>query len=142
MFFSLDDTLKSSHPLYRLANKINWKKFEESFSPLYSDYGGRPAKPTRLMTGLLILRQFRNISDEQVVLQWQENAYYQYFRGMHDFVTEQPCNASELVHFRKRIGEEGAQLILEESIRVNDDHDKESGGTIYVDSTVQEKNVT
>ena len=34
------------------------------------------------------------------------------------------------------------RLILQESIRVNDDHEEESGGTVYIDSTVQEKNVT
>jgi hypothetical protein len=31
----------------------------------------------------------------------------------------EPCEASELVHFRKRIGESGIELILKESIRIN-----------------------
>lgn len=61
---------------------------------------------------------------------------------MHDFSIESPCTQSELGHFCKRIGEEGARLILEESIRVNDDHDRESSGTVYINSTVQEKNIT
>ena len=40
------------------------------------------------------------------------------------------ANASELVHFRKRIGEKGIELILSESIRVNDDKsDDEHHGT-------------
>ena len=38
---------------------------------------------------------------------------------------KQPCDASELVHFRNRIGEEGMELILAESICVNTDHDDE-----------------
>lgn len=95
------------------------------------------------MCGLLILKHLRNISDESVVEQWSENAYFQYFCGMCEFVPSFPCNASELVHFRKRIGEKGIELILAESIRVNDDKsDDEHHGTAFIDSTVQEKNVT
>ena len=56
---------------------------------------------------------------------------------------KQPCDASELVHFRNRIGEEGMELILAESIRVNTDHDDEDHfDTAFIDSTVQEKNIT
>ena len=77
------------------------------------------------MCGLLILKHLRNVSDEMVVSQWSENAYYQYFCGGLEFMPKQPCDASELVHFRNRIGEEGMELILAESIRVNTDHDDE-----------------
>jgi IS5 family transposase len=68
---------------------------------------GAPAKPIRLMVGLLILKHIRNLSDESVVEQWSENAYYQYFCGEKYFASAQPCVATELVEFRKRIGEEG-----------------------------------
>ena len=95
------------------------------------------------MCGLLILKHLRNISDESVVEQWSENAYFQYFCGMHEFVPSFPCPSSELVHFRKRIGEKGMELILSESIRVNDDKsDDDHHATAFIDSTVQEKNVT
>jgi len=70
------------------------------------------------MAGLLILKHLRNLSDESAVLQWNENAYYQYFCGMEAFSIDAPC-------------EEGIELIL-----------KESGGTGFIDSTVQENNVT
>jgi hypothetical protein len=86
--------------------------FEEAFTPLYCPDNGRPAKPIRLMCGLLILKHLRNLSDESVVEQWSENAYFQYLCGMHEFVPSFPCNSSELVHFRKRIGEKGIELIL------------------------------
>lgn len=142
MFFSLSDTLDPTHELYRLAGKINWQLFEDEFSRLYSSDNGRPAKPIRLMVGLIILRHYRNISDDQVVLQWTENAYYQYFCGMEEFCIRRPCDSSELTVFRRLIGEKGVQLILKESIRVNDDHDEESGKPVYIDSTVQEKNIT
>ncbi|PXX21106.1 IS5 family transposase, partial [Hoylesella shahii DSM 15611 = JCM 12083] len=51
---------------------------------------------------------------------------------------KQPCDASELVHFRNRIGEKGMELILAESIRVNTDHDNEDHfDRAFIDSTVQ-----
>ena len=143
LFATLGDMLDHSHPLFRLADKIDWNRFEEAFSPLYSNETGRPIKPIRLMCGLLILKHVRDISDESVVEQWSENPYYQYFCGMGEFTTSAPCASSELVHFRHRIGEKGIELILAESIRVNDDHDdKETYKTAFIDSTVQEKNVT
>ena len=78
MFSSLEDMLSHEHPLFQLSNKINWKRFENAFSPLYCSTNGRPAHPIRLMCGLLILKHLRNVSDEMVVSQWSENAYYQY----------------------------------------------------------------
>ena len=143
MFSSLEDMLSHQHPLFQLSNKINWESFENAFSPLYCSNNGRPAHPIRLMCGLLILKHLRNVSDEMVVFQWSENAYYQYFCGGLEFMPKQPCDASELVHFRNRIGEEGMELILAESIRVNTDHDNEDHfDTAFIDSTVQEKNIT
>ena len=140
MFFGLEDTLNQKHPIYILANKVNWQLFEDSFAPLYCSDNGRPAKPIRLMVGLLILKHLRNISDESVVEQWSENVYYQYFCGQKEFIPVEPCEASELVHFRHRIGESGIELILKESIRINgnDSHDS----TASIDTTVQEKNIT
>ena len=89
------------------------------------------------MAGLLILKHLRNVSDESVVEQWAENIYYQYFCGNDIFECKQPCDASELVHFRNRIGEAGMALIFQESIRVNGDDTNEDGGIF--DTTVQEK---
>ena len=40
---------------------------------------GAANKPIRLMTGLIILKHIRDVSDESIVEQLQENAYYQYF---------------------------------------------------------------
>ena len=140
LFFTFEFTLNQHHPLFLLANKIDWAVFEEAFAPLYCKDNGRPAKPIRLMVGLLMLKHIRNISDESVVEQWSENNYYQYFCGESTFVCGVPCEASELVHFRHRIGEKGVELILQESIRVNgkDSHDD----TVSIDTTVQEKNIT
>ena len=161
LFWDLETMLDSKHPLFKLANMIDWSLFEKSFAPLFCADNGRPPKPIRLMTGLLMLKHLRNVSDEQVVVQFTENAYYQYFCGLEAFSISAPCASSELVHFRHRIGEEGVELILKESIRINlamedkkkeeDDRNKGKDGrgrksdkeqTAFIDSTVQEKNVT
>jgi len=63
-----------------LANKINWRFFEEAFAKLYTEES-RPAKPIRLMVSLLCLNTFAGIGNESVVEQWSENCYYQYFGG-------------------------------------------------------------
>jgi len=136
----LKDQLSSKHPLYILAGRIDWTVFEEAFRIHYREDFGRPAKPIRLMVALLLLKHIRNISDESVVEQWSENAYYQYFSGAGFFRPATPCEASELVHFRNRIGTEGVELIFKESIRVNGKDAKEDKGS--VDTTVQEKNIT
>jgi IS5 family transposase len=137
---TFEEQLNHSHPLYILADKIDWQKFETEFGKHYSPDQGRPAKPIRLITGLLLLKHIRNLSDESVVEQWQENSYYQYFCGQTSFVTGQPCEPSELVHFRNRIGTAGMELILKESVRLNGKAGKEKD--VCVDTTVQEKNIT
>ena len=62
---------------------------------------------------------------------------------MQEFIPNAPCASSELVHFRNRIGEKGVELIFQESIRVNnEDNDGHHYETAFIDSTVQEKNIT
>lgn len=138
-YSTFEEQLSHRHPLYILANQIRWTIFEEAFTPLYSEEG-RPGKPIRLMVSLLMLKHVRNLSDESVVEQWFENIYYQYFSGEKTYACGVPCEASELVHFRNRIGAAGIELILKESIRVNGKDGQEQEGT--TDTTVQEKNIT
>ena len=126
-YSTFEEQLNHGHPLYKLSNQIDWTVFDEAFKKHYSPNQGRPGKPIRLKVSLLILKQLRNLSDESVVEQWSENAYYQYFSREKVFSSKQPCVPTELVEFRKRIGESGVELILKESIRVNgndadDDH--------------------
>lgn len=144
-FSSLEDQLDQRHPLVMLSEKIRWQLFEESFSKHYSTNNGRPSKPIRLMCGLLILKHLRNLSDESLVMHWSENVYYQYFCGEQYFQCKEPCAATELIAFRQRIGEEGVELLLKESIRINKEEDKdgdEIGAVVSIDTTVQEKNIT
>ena len=137
---TFEEQLEHRHPLYILANKINWQEFEDAFAKHYSATMGAPAKPIRLMVSLLILKQLRNLSDESVVEQWSENVLYQYFSGEQFYASQPPCVPTELVEFRKRIGEQGVELIFKESIRINGKDGQKD--ILSADTTVQEKNIT
>ena len=71
----LDQILNHSHPLYQLANQIDWTFFEKQFGPTYDEKMGRPGKPIRLMVGLQYLKYTFNESDEAILLGFLENPY-------------------------------------------------------------------
>jgi len=132
--------LDPNDPLLRLASVLPWHELDQAFAKHYCHGLGRPAKPIRLMVGLLILKQLENLSDEAVVLQFKRNPYYQAFCGFSEFSCKLPCDSSELVHFRKRIGAEGADKLFQLSVRLHGKAALED--TVNIDTTVQEKNIT
>ncbi len=139
IFGDLKTLCNPNDSLIKLAEKIPWEQLEDSFSKLYS-HTGRPSKPVRLMVSLLILKQLYNKGDETVVADWVQNPYWQYFSGEQYFQWKIPIEPSDLVHFRKRIGEEGVKKILKISVNLFEKDKKEN--EILIDTTVQEKNIT
>ena len=139
LYPDLIDQLNSRDSLLQLAAKIPWERLEAEFAPLYAACG-RPAKPVRLMVGVLLLKQLANLSDERVVEEWRQNPYFQAFCGMKAFQWQLPCEPSDFCHFRKRIGEKGMEKIFGISVETHGGKALES--EIVVDTTVQEKNTT
>jgi len=135
----LEHQLDPRNALFRLARAMDWSVFEKEFRPLYCTEG-RPALPIRRLVGLLMLKSLRNLSDEEVVVFWSENPYAQDFCGEREMQWGLPCDASELTHFRKRIGTAGAEKILAATIKLHGERAKEK--EVVVDTTVQEKNIT
>lgn len=133
------DQLIPAHPLLTLSKAISWEYFEREFAPLYSPIGS-PAKPIRLMVGLLILKQLHNVSDEVLVQTWVQNPYHQAFCGAPEFQWKFPCDPSELTRFRRRIGVSGVEKIFAMSIALHGDGAREN--EVCVDTTVQEKAIT
>ena len=133
------DILDTNDPLIQLADTIPWSKFEDEFQKYYTGEG-RPPKPIRLMVGILLLKQLKNLSDESIVAHWKQNPYFQYFCGLNDYQASVPCHATELVKFRNRIGKEGMQFIFKMSVELHGEVAEES--QVIVDSTVQESNLT
>ena len=137
---NLSSMLDQRQPLCRLARAIDWQGFEESFGSFYEEGKGSPGKPIRLMVGLMMLKQLHDLSDESVVGQWIQNPYFQHFTGELHFRWELPIDPSSLSRFRKRIGAQGCERVLKESIRLHGA--KATEPAVIADTTVQEKNVT
>ena len=137
---SLEEQLNPKQELVLLSKTVDWSYFDREFASFYSEKG-RPAHSIRLMVSLLILKSIYKLSDEELVeQQWEMNPYFQYFGGKTLVQWGQPCAASDLVHFRKRIGEEGVKKILEHSIHLHGKDGKDCH--VSIDTTVQEKNIT
>jgi transposase, IS5 family len=132
------------HPLVKLAGLVDWSGLAADLSVYYCADGGRPGEPIRLMAGLLLLKDLKGISDEEVCESWRENPYFQYFCGEEFFQHRLPVEPPSLSIFRKRIGPSGAERLLQETIRIG----LKSGVVaaadvkrVNVDTTVQEKAV-
>lgn len=135
----LKDFINMSHELVLLSDKIDWDYFEKDFTKYYSTTG-QPAMPIRLMVGSLMLKRIYNLSDERLVESWAMNPYMQYFCGAAHFQHKFPCDPSDFVHFRKRIGEEGVKNIFAYSVRLFGKAAKEKVN--LSDTTVAENNTT
>jgi len=135
----LSDFIDMSHELVLLANKIDWNYFEDEFSVYYS-HTGKPSMPIRLMVGSLILKRIYDLGDETLCEAWKMNPYMQYFCGSAHFEHRFPCDPSDFVHFRKRIGEEGAEKIFTYSVLIHGKKAREK--MVLSDTTVSENNTS
>jgi transposase, IS5 family len=139
----LDQILNRKHPLYILAEQIDWSAFEEDFGMLYAD-SGRPGIPTRVMVALHYLKHTFNESDESVVMRFIENAYWQYFCGYEFFQHEFPIDPSSMSRWRHRIGSEKMKRLLSETLETakrRGDAKPHHFEKVNADTTVQEKAV-
>ena len=135
----LKDFIDLGHELVLLSEKIDWSYFENTFSPLYSNTG-QPGMPIRLMVGSLLLKRIYNLGDETLCEAWIRDPYMQYFCGMAHFEHKFPCDPSDFVHFRKRIGEQGVEKIFTYSVLL---HGKSAFEIQTLsDTTVAENNTT
>ena len=136
----LVDFIDHEHELVLLSEKIDWNYFEKEFSPLYSKVGN-PSHPIRFMVGCLLLKHLYNLGDETLEKAWIMNPYMQHFCGRVFFEHEFPCDPSNFVHFRKRIGEKGIEKIFAYSVRMRDAKTNTSN-FVLSDTTVQENNTS
>ena len=138
----LVNLIDQRHELVKLAASIDWRSFADRWSPQFTSTTGRPALPTRLMAALLYLKHAFALSDEDVVERWCENPYWQHFSGERYFRHELPCDPSSLVRWRQRIGEEGCEWLLAQTIEAAKTAGmvkRRSLDEIVLDTTVQPK---
>jgi len=111
-----DQILNHEHALVRLADAIDWPRFDAAFADSYSDEMGAPGKAVRLMVGLHYLKYAFDESDESVVDRWVENPYWQFFCGFTHMQHKAPLDPSRLSRWRKRVGDERLELLLTETV--------------------------
>ena len=102
----LSELLNPEHPLYVLAERIDWSQFDAAIDACYADELGRPGVNTRRMVGLLYLKHTYDESDESVVARWVENPYWQFFCGC-QYMQHETCRSTRLrawSKWRKRVG--------------------------------------
>jgi IS5 family transposase len=80
------------------------------------------------------------LGDETLAGEWIMNPYMQHFCGMSHFEHKFPCDPSDFVHFRNRIGEKGIEKIFVYSVQIHGEKAMEK--QVLSDTTVQENNTT
>lgn len=140
----LTDLINLKHPLVKLGELIDWSVFETRWATFFLSRTGRPASSPRLIAGLLYLQHTFACSDEDLIWTWVENPYWQHFCGETYFQHEPPIDPSSMTRWRQRVGEEGVEWLLTETIeaaRRGKVVKAKSFEKIIIDTTVMEKAV-
>jgi IS5 family transposase len=140
----LAELINLKHPLVKWVELIDWSIFETRWTEFFPSHTGRPASSPRLIAGLLYLQHTFACSDEELIRTWVENPYWQHFCGETCFRHEAPIDPSSMTRWRQRVGEEGVEWLLTESIeaaRRGKGVKARSFEKIIIDTTVMEKAV-
>ncbi len=140
----LVEMIDMRHELVKLETLIDWDVFEREWAGFFPSHTGRPATLPHRVAGLLYLQHAYALSDEAVVARWAENPYWQHFCGETFFQHRLPLDPSSLTRWRKRIGEEGVEWLLTQTIEAGKRAGAVKGNDlkkVTVDTTVMEKNI-
>lgn len=141
----LSEQLNPNHELFVFSRLVNWRTLEENFADKFVAEVGAPAKPVRLVTGIMILQHMYGLSDEGVVRGWVENPYWQYFCGYDYLQWKFPIHPTTLTKWRNRVGVEGIEKVLEllvDSARFSGLVSENSLTKTIVDTTVMPKAIS
>ena len=122
--FHLGDKLFSRNRWLKLAEALPWERLDLAYGRHFSAGYGRPAVDSRLVCGLLIIKQAKALSDEETVQEFMESPYLQAFCGQEYFALEDVVNPSMLSERRKRLGPEFLELLdaeLASALKANKD---------------------
>jgi IS5 family transposase len=138
----LEDFIDMRDPWVKLAQIIDWDGLEKGLLHYYCEDNGRPGGSIRLMVGLCVIKDAEGLSNEELICQWKQNPYFQYFCGEEYFQHNAPVRPQSISNFYIRIGEEGHERILAETIKAGlatGAVHKRDLEKVTVDTTVQEK---
>jgi len=96
--------MSSNNRWAKITMIMPWEEINKLYSKkLCKDFGRLSIKP-RVAIGALIIKQYKQFSDEETIEMIQENPYYQYFLGYTSY-TYEPCfDPSLFVYIRRRLG--------------------------------------
>ncbi len=138
--FPFGGRLDANNRWIKISKLIPWEELESRYAAHFSDRG-RPAKESRLVVGLFLLKHLSCKSDEQIVLELLENPYWQSFCGLESFATEETIEASTLSKLRKRLGAQFVRELEEMTYAVLIKKKIIKGKGILCDGTVIPENV-
>ena len=140
----LVDMIDLRHELVTLAALIDGEVFEREWAGFFPSGKGRPATEPRLEAGLRHLQHADRLSDAAVVARWVENPDDQHLPGETFFQHKLWIDPSSLTRWRGRIGKEGVEWLLTQTIRAGQKSgviDEDSTKRLAVDTTIMEKNI-
>ena len=143
--------LREDNRWVKKAQIIPWDKIEAKYANLFPSGTGNVAKPLQLALGACLIQREYAYSDEEIVLQIQENPYLQYFCGYAGYDdSKPPFDSSSMVHFRKRLTPEILaeinEMVIQEVEKEDDQNDNNrsgggNSGTMIVDATCAPSNI-
>jgi len=101
----------------KIKGLIPWGELEAAYAQRFS-YKGRPGLDGRLVIGLILLKHMTTLSDIEVVLELQENVYWQAFCGMEGFASGKQLDASSLTKIRHKLGPQYMKELEDKTYRV------------------------
>ncbi len=116
--FNLGGKLDHGNRWLKLAEVMPWDKLDEIYGRYFSPGQGRPAKDSRLICGLLVVKLVKNMSDDDAVQEFMENPYIQAFCGAEYFAVEDVISPSVLSERRTRLGQDFFDVFDSEVPRV------------------------
>ena len=98
--------LNSQNRWVKLSRMLSWDELATIYYQVMSTDQGRPGIDARRIIGAMIIKHKLVLSDEETVMQIQENPYLQYFLGYTSYEAEPVFSPTLFVEIRKRIGKE------------------------------------
>lgn len=139
--FPFGGSLDEENQWIKLSNLIPWDKMDRIYARYFSEIG-RPGKDSRLVTGLIIIKHRKGYSDRDLVDQFLENPYLQYFCGYEHFVRKGEIHYSTLSKLRKRLGKDYFKKFEKELVRVLVKEKIVKARVVMLDATVSPANIS
>jgi IS5 family transposase len=103
-----------------LAHQIPWDSIVNVYEKqMHNGVTGASNINPRVIIGSIIIKHMCGFSDEETILQLQENMYMQYFIGYSSFSTEAPFDSSLFVEIRKRLSVDQINAINNKIVEIS-----------------------